>query len=81
MSTSPHISDERLERALLAAALVVETYGEVYAPVFERLEREVAARKNADSPVARARRLLASRTMDGLTAPSQETRSVPAIRA
>lgn len=78
---TPPISDERLERALVAAALVVETYGEVYAPIFERLEKEVAARKSADGPVARARRLLASRTVDNFTAPVQETRSLSATRA
>lgn len=80
--TATLISDERLERALVAAAFVVEMYGVVYAPIFERLEREVEARKNADGPRARARRLLESRTVDGFTPTLEPERlSSPTTRA
>jgi hypothetical protein len=55
---------ERLERALALAAYIVVRYGKVYAPILERLEREVeAARK--DDPVVRARKVLESYTDRG----------------
>jgi len=53
------VSLERLERALAKAALVVVMYGEVFAPILERLEREVEAVRRND-PVDRARRILES---------------------
>jgi len=36
----------------------MEADGPSYAPVFKRLERELAAVDNADDPMARARQLL-----------------------
>lgn len=48
---------QRIERALLTAAQLVEYHGEVYAPIFERLEQELAALERRDSAAARARRL------------------------
>lgn len=47
-----------LERLLRARAVIADTMtldGAVYAPVFERLEREIAAMRAADDVMARAR--------------------------
>ena len=55
---------ERLERALAIVAYVVVQHGKVYAPILERLEREVEAARR-DDPVLRARKLLAAYTDDG----------------
>jgi hypothetical protein len=54
---NPPPSLDKLERALAYVAAVVVRYGEAYAPILERLEREVeAARSNGAT--ARARRIL-----------------------
>ena len=45
------LSDREIETALCSAARVVDRYGEVYWPLFERLERELIERR------ARASRL------------------------
>ena len=49
---------ERLERARAAIAYAMALDGAVYAPIFERLEREIAARRMADDVMARAQRCL-----------------------
>lgn len=49
---------ERLERGLAMMAYIVVKHGDVYAPLFERLEREVEAERSG--PEARARRVLES---------------------
>ncbi len=49
---------ERLERARAAVAYAMTLDGAVYAPIFERLEREIAARRAADDVMARAQRCL-----------------------
>jgi hypothetical protein len=49
---------ERLLRAQTAIAYAMTLDGAIYAPVFERLEREIAARRAADDIVDRARRCL-----------------------
>ena len=50
------IDRARLERALQAvAAIVAQRGGEVYLPIFERLERELATLDKAESALARAR--------------------------
>lgn len=59
------ISLERLERALVAMAYIVVRHGPAYAPILDRLEREVEDRRRRDEPVSRARRLLAAYTVDG----------------
>lgn len=41
-------------------AVIMEDDGEVYAPIFERLEQELAALDRRDSAVERARRLARS---------------------
>lgn len=54
-----HISTARLERALrICARLVAAPGGAVYAPIFERLEREIEARRRQVDAVSRARALL-----------------------
>lgn len=61
------VTEERLERCLLAAAYIVATHGRQYGPIFDRLERDMeellAAKKN--DPVARAQRYLQAHTVDG----------------
>jgi histone H3/H4 len=49
---------ERLLRARAAIAYAMRLDGAVYAPVFERLEREIAAVRAADDVMERARRCL-----------------------
>ena len=49
---------ERLQRARAAIAYAMTLDGAVYAPIFERLEREIAARRMADDVMARAQRCL-----------------------
>lgn|SRR5579872_530522 len=52
------VSIERLERALAIAAYCVVLDGPVAAPLYERLERELAAVRAANDSVSRARALL-----------------------
>lgn len=60
MSRPAAITTERIERALRTIARIVAAPGgEVYAPIFERLERELAQRARQQDAVARARALLA----------------------
>ena len=55
MQTPPSL--EKLEQALAFMAQIVLRHGEVYAPILDRLEREVeAARRNGAT--ARAQRIL-----------------------
>lgn len=62
--TSSELSIERLERALVLAAYIVVRHGSVYAPIVERLERELDAARR-DDPVVRARRILENYTVAG----------------
>ena len=52
------ITLERLLRARAAIAYAITRDGAVYAPVFERLEREIAVMRAADDVMARARQCL-----------------------
>lgn len=54
------VTIERLERALALAAYFVVLDGPIAAPLFDRLERELAAARKADDTVARARALVDS---------------------
>lgn len=54
------VTIERLERALAIAAYVVVLDGPVAAPLFNRLERELATARAAGDTVARAMALLDS---------------------
>lgn len=59
---TPHVpvTIETLEQTLAVLAYVVVKHGQVYAPLFERVEREVEVARNG--PEARARRFLESYT-------------------
>ena len=48
---------ERIERALEYMAMCVMEQGEVYLPIFERLEDELAKAQAKDSALERARKL------------------------
>jgi hypothetical protein len=52
------VTIERLERALALCAYLVERDGPVVVPLFERLERELAAMRQTQDTVSRAKRLL-----------------------
>lgn len=54
-ASSPSL--EALERALVFMAHIVLRHGETYAPILERLEREVEAARR-DGATARAKRIL-----------------------
>lgn len=63
------VTIERLERALTLAAYIVVLDGSIAAPLFNRLERELAAARAAADTADRARALLEGyRTMGGLKA-------------
>jgi hypothetical protein len=50
------VDRSRLEGALrIVAAIVARPGGEIYLPIFERLERELAAFDKAETALARAR--------------------------
>lgn len=55
-----NVTIERLERALALAAYVVVLDGPKAAPLFDRLERELAAARATQDSVARAHALLES---------------------
>lgn len=60
-SRAPSPSLARLERALRTCARIVAAPGgEVYVPIFERLEAEIAAHAQRQDARARARALLAA---------------------
>lgn len=60
---------ERLQQGLAIAAYLVVLHGPVIAPVFERLEREIAGMQSNHDAVGRAKRLLESyRTPGGVKA-------------
>jgi hypothetical protein len=52
------VTIERLERALVTCARILVLDGPVVAPLFERLERELAAMRAQQDTIARAKRLL-----------------------
>lgn len=63
------VSIERLERALALCAYLVVLDGPQLAPIFDRLERELAAAREKEDTVIRAKRLLESyRDRGGLKA-------------
>ena len=55
---SEPVTTERLEKSLLLCAYLVVRDGPVVAPLFERLERELATMQQDQATVARAKRLL-----------------------
>lgn len=52
------VTIERLERALAAISYAILLDGPIYAPVLERLEREIAAMRANEDAVSRARQHL-----------------------
>ena len=58
MRRSEPVTLERLLRAQAAIAYAMTLDGPIYAPYFERLEREIAAMRTADDVMARAKRFL-----------------------
>ncbi len=59
------VTVERLERGLAVAAYLLVRHGPVLAPIFERLERELATMKADQDAVGRAKKLLESYRVDG----------------
>jgi hypothetical protein len=57
-SRNEEVTVERLERALAVISYAILQDGPVYAPVLERLEREIAARRSRADAVSRAQRYL-----------------------
>jgi hypothetical protein len=55
------VTIERLETALAIVARAIIADGAVYAPIFDRLEREIAALRAHDDAVSRAQRYLSAR--------------------
>jgi hypothetical protein len=67
----PHqpVTIERLERALVVAAELMERHGAPMVPIFEKLERELAKMKSDQDAIGRAKQLLESyRTAGGVKA-------------
>jgi hypothetical protein len=59
------VTVERLERALVLLAYAMECDGPVYAPLFDKLERELETLRSQQDTLSRAKRLLASYTVAG----------------
>lgn len=56
---------DELQGEVVYMAYVVETYGEVYAPVLDRLMAELDALRFRETPRDRARRVLNTYTREG----------------
>lgn len=56
---------ERIERALVLLAYLMERDGDVHLPMFEKFETELAELKRAETARDRARRLLQSYSREG----------------
>lgn len=56
---------ERIERALILLAYFIELDGDIYVPLFEKFESELADLKRAEAVRDRARRLLANYSREG----------------
>ena len=54
------VSDAELENALRSMARIIERYGNVYWPIFERLEAELTARRTRAARLAAYRQSLES---------------------
>lgn len=62
------VTDEEIDDCLVIIAELLPEHPRLL-PVFERFEREQAARRNATDAMARARALVAAQRGRGLTAP------------
>ena len=56
---------ERLERALVVAAHLMERHGSLMVPIFEKLERELAKMKSDQDAIGRAEQLLKAYRVSG----------------
>lgn len=59
------IEEHHLVAAVRELAYVVVTYGEKYAPLLDRMERELADLRRRQKPVDHARRILEAYTLEG----------------
>lgn len=55
---STPITIERVQRALITAATLVDIYGDIYLPIFERAEKELAILESQGHALARARQIV-----------------------
>jgi len=62
------ITIAELEECQAYVAELIVRFGDVYAPIFDRLEREISALRAKDDVVSRARRLLAARQQENAMA-------------
>lgn len=53
---------QEIEEAMVYVAYLVEKYGDAYAPVLDRLEREFEAARRKEQPRDKARRILEQHT-------------------
>jgi hypothetical protein len=60
MKQRNEVTVDRLERAVAIAACLVVLDGPIMVPMFERLERELAAMRQTQDTVERVKRLLES---------------------
>jgi len=56
---------ERLERAMVLLAYMIELDGPVHMPAYECLEQELQKQRHRETVRDRARNLIASHTLDG----------------
>lgn len=61
----PEPTAAEIREGLIFMAYIVENYGEVYAPILDRLEREYEAALAREAPKERARRILAQHADKG----------------
>ncbi len=59
------VEERHLEKAIRYMAYVVARYGDVYAPIFARLEDDLADIRRSRTPAERARRYMEAHTLDG----------------
>lgn len=69
---------QELEAALFNAAMMVQQHGDKYAPVMDRLVREVEVAREKASSYDRAQRILASMSMTVLPNDVSAPRVLPA---
>jgi hypothetical protein len=73
---SDEVTIERLERGLVVLAYIMSRDGPVVAPLFERLERELAAMRSNEAAVIRAKELLDNRANSGFIASEFQSEKV-----
>jgi hypothetical protein len=60
------VTAERIEHAMVVLAFIITSTGDTaYAPLLDRLERELAEYKQERDPISRARRILRDHTVEG----------------